>query len=112
MSETFITCPKKPTQTLGLKLPFFTMVVKNIQDYFSFEIQIKDETNVVRRFRASNFQVETRVKPYLCAMPLRLDEDWNIVQFNLADLCKKAYGIGFQEVLRVQVGLNLIYNHY
>lgn len=37
-----------------------------------------DDKNVRRRFRASNYQSTTRVKPFICTMPMRLDEgtDW------------------------------------
>lgn len=33
------------------------MIVKNLKKYFTFEIQVLDDKNVRRRFRASNFQV-------------------------------------------------------
>jgi hypothetical protein len=32
------------------------------------------------------------VKPFICTMPLRLDDGWNQVQFSLADFVKRAYG--------------------
>lgn len=57
VQSTYITCPADPAATLGIKLPFFVMVVKNLKKYFTFEIQILDDKNVRRRFRASNFQV-------------------------------------------------------
>ena len=36
-------------------------------------------------------------------MPLKLDEGWNQIQFNLADFCQRAYGTAFVEALRIQV---------
>ncbi|KAL5150628.1 Cilia- and flagella-associated protein 20 [Glycine soja] len=48
----------------------------------------------------------TRVKPYMCTMPLRMDEGWNQIQFNLADFTKRAYGTNYVETLRVQVHAN------
>lgn len=57
IQSTYITCPVDPAATLGIKLPFLVMMVKNVKKYFSFEIQILDDKNVRRRFRASNFQV-------------------------------------------------------
>lgn len=57
LPSTYITCPADPAATLGIKLPFLVMIVKNVNKYFSFEIQILDDKNVRRRFRASNFQV-------------------------------------------------------
>ena len=36
-------------------------------------------------------------------MPLRLDEGWNQIHFNLADFNKRAYGTNYVETLRIQV---------
>ncbi|KAL6493813.1 Cilia- and flagella-associated protein 20 [Orobanche gracilis] len=105
VQSTYITCPADPTATLGIKLPFLVMIVKNMKKYFTFEIHVLDDKNVRRRFRASNFQVfaVTRVKPYICTMPLKLDEGWNQIQLNLTDLTRRAYGTNYVETLRVQV---------
>ena len=74
ISTCFITCPVNPQHTLGIKLPFLVMIIKNLKKYFSFEVQVLDDKNVRRRFRASNYQSTTRVKPFICTMPMRLDE--------------------------------------
>ncbi|KAI3445166.1 hypothetical protein Pfo_001831 [Paulownia fortunei] len=103
VQSTYITCPADPTATLGIKLPFLVMIVKNMKKYFTFEIQVLDDKNVRRRFRASNFQAVTRVKPFICTMPLKLDEGWNQIQLNLTDLTRRAYGTNYVETLRVQV---------
>lgn len=39
-------------------------------------------------------------------MPMRLDEDWNQIQFNLSDFTRRAYGTNYIETLRVQVHAN------
>ena len=57
VSTTFISCPGDATKTLGIKLPFLVMLIKNLKKYFSFEVQVLDDKNVRRRFRASNYQV-------------------------------------------------------
>ena len=41
--------------------------------------QVLDDKNVRLRFRASNYQSTTRVKPFICTMPMRLDDGWNQV---------------------------------
>ncbi|KDO44605.1 hypothetical protein CISIN_1g048658mg, partial [Citrus sinensis] len=51
-------------------------------------------------------QAVTRVKPYICTMPLRLDDGWNQIQLNLADFTRRAYGTNYVETLRVQVHAN------
>ncbi|KAG6424821.1 hypothetical protein SASPL_115241 [Salvia splendens] len=106
VQSTYITCPADPTATLGIKLPFLVMIVKNMKKYFTFEIHVLDDKNVRRRFRASNFQAVTRVKPFICTMPLKLDEGWNQIQLNLTDLTRRAYGTNYVETLRVQVHAN------
>lgn len=77
-----------------------------LKKYFSFEIQVLDDKHIKRRFRASNYQSTTRVKPFICTMPMRLDEGWNQVQVNLADFVRKAYGTNYIETLRVQIHAN------
>ncbi|CAL5431087.1 unnamed protein product [Camellia sinensis] len=106
VQSTYITCPVDPAATLGIKLPFLVMIVKNLKKYFTFEIQVLDDKNVRRRFRASNFQAVTRVKPFICTMPLKMDEGWNQIQLNLADFTRRAYGTNYVETLRVQVHAN------
>lgn len=39
VSTAYITCPADPAKTLGIKLPFLVMVIKNMNKYFSFEVQ-------------------------------------------------------------------------
>ena len=146
VATTYIVTPADPQKTLGIKLPFLVMIIKNLKKYFSFEVQVLDDKNVRRRFRASNYQVRatagdevggafglsparpamlatpvshttivtsvilrdqlssplntlpvcqqstTRVKPFICTMPMRLDDGWNQIQFNLSDFTRRAYG--------------------
>ena len=57
VSTTFISAPANPNQTLGIKLPYLVIIIKNMKKYFSFEVQVLDDRNIRRRFRASNYQV-------------------------------------------------------
>lgn len=50
-----------------------TFFITQLKKYFTFEVQVLDDKNVRRRFRASNYQSTTRVKPFICTMPMRLD---------------------------------------
>ena len=36
-------------------------------------------------------------------MPMRLDDGWNQIQFNLSDFTRRAYGTNYIETLRVEV---------
>merc|ERR1719355_392337 len=89
VSTTYVTCPADPSKTLGIKLPFLVMILKNLKKYFTFEVTVLDDKEVRRRFRASNYQSTTRVKPFICTMPMRLDEGWNQIQFNLSDFTRR-----------------------
>ena len=42
MSTTYVSCPADATQTLGIKMPFLVMIIKNMRKYFSFEVQARD----------------------------------------------------------------------
>ncbi|RHZ63254.1 hypothetical protein Glove_330g42 [Diversispora epigaea] len=106
ITDTYITCPAQLNRTLGIKLPILVLIVKNLKKLFTLEVQIMDDKNIIRRFRASNFQFVTRVKPYICTMPMRLDEGWNQIQFNLADFTRRAYSTNYVETLRVQIHAN------
>merc|ERR1719174_504760 len=81
ISTTYVTCPADTKNTLGIKLPFLVMIIKNLKKYFTFEVMVLDDKNINRRFRASNYQSTTRVKPFICTMPMRLDDGWNQIQF-------------------------------
>merc|ERR1740138_1399512 len=92
VSTTYVTCPADP--------------IKNLKKYFTFEVTVLDDKEVRRRFRASNYQSTTRVKPFICTMPMRLDEGWNQIQFNLSDFTRRAYGTNYIETLRIQLHAN------
>merc|ERR1719390_200283 len=106
VSTNYITCPADPGKTLGIKLPFLVMIIKNLKKYFTFEVTVLDDKNVRRRFRASNYQSTTRVKPFICTMPMRLDDGWNQIQFNLSDFTRRAYGTNYIETMKVQIHAN------
>lgn len=47
------------------------------------------------------------MKPGICCMPLKLDDGWNQVVVNLAEMTTRAYGTNYAETLRVQVHANV-----
>merc|ERR1711896_5015 len=46
VSTNYITAPCDPQKTLGIKLPFLVMIIKNLKKYFTFEVQVLDDKNV------------------------------------------------------------------
>lgn len=61
----------------------------------------------MRRFRVSNFQSKTSVKPFCTAMPMGMSPGWNQIQFNLADFTRRAYGSNYLETVSLQVHANV-----
>lgn len=105
VSTTYITCPKI-NKCLGIKLSHLVLVVKNLDRFFTFEVEIIDDTQTKRRFRSSNYQSQTRVQDFICTMPLRLESGWNQINLNLADFTRRAYGTNYVETSRVTVNAN------
>ncbi|KOX78265.1 hypothetical protein WN51_10628 [Melipona quadrifasciata] len=106
VTTTYIFCPRAPQKALGIKLPFLIMIIKNMKKYFTFEITILDDKDMHRRFRVSNFQSTTRVRPFCTSMPIGLCPGWNQIQFNLADFTRRAYGTNYIETTRIQIHAN------
>ncbi len=106
VATNYISCPLNPKKTLGIRLPYVVLLVKNMNLMFSFEIQVLDDQKVRRRFRVSNYQSCTRVKPFICTMPLTLEPNWNQIRFDLADFTRRAYGTSYVETLRVSLHAN------
>ena len=46
VSTTYITCPADPRKTLGIKLPYLVMIVKNMKKYFTFEVQVRSTSEI------------------------------------------------------------------
>ncbi|KAL0113645.1 hypothetical protein PUN28_012646 [Cardiocondyla obscurior] len=59
-----------------------------------------------RRFRVSNFQSTTSIRPFCTTMPIGLSNGWNQIQFNLCDFTRRAYGTNYIETTRMQVHAN------
>jgi len=107
VSTAYIHCPPDlKCGGLGIRLPYLVMIVKNMDMLFSFEVQVLDSKNTKRRFRASTFQSSTRVKPFICTLPMQMDKGWNQIQFNLADFTKQAYQTEYVETLHLQIHAN------
>jgi len=66
-------------------------------------LEVLDDRNVRRRFRASNMTSSTKVRPLVCTMPLKLTDGWNEIQINLVELTQRAYATHYYETTRLQV---------
>jgi len=106
VANNLIKIPNENKKTLGIKMPNLVFQIKNLKKYFMFEVVILDDKGIKRTFKATNFQTLTRVKPNLCSIPLKLDDGWNQIFFNLVDFVKRAYSTNYVETLRVSVHAN------
>jgi hypothetical protein len=106
IANNLIKIPNDEKKILGIKMPNLVFQVKNLKKYFMFEVMILDDKGIKRVFKASNFQTLTRVKPNICSVPLKMDDGWNQIFFNLADFVKRAYSTNYQEALKVQIHAN------
>ena len=66
-----------------------------------------DDQRFMRRFRVSNFQSKTSVKPFCTAMPMGMSAGWNQIHFNLADFTRRAYGTNYMETIRLTIHANV-----
>lgn len=58
VATTSIRCPKQGMKmSLGITLPYLTLLLKNMGAPCSFEVAVLDSKDIKRRFRASTFQV-------------------------------------------------------
>ncbi|KOB76829.1 Uncharacterized protein OBRU01_05049, partial [Operophtera brumata] len=106
VSTTYITCPKGQ-KTLGINLPYMVMIVKNLKRPFTFEVTVLDKSGTRRRFRISNFQSTTQILPLCTTMPIKLNNGWNQIQFNLDEFTKRSYKTEFQEVSKLKINANI-----
>lgn len=102
-ATTYITCPSDPKETLNITHSVFNMTVKSLNKIFAFDVQILDDKNVKRRFRASTCQTVPEVKAFSCRLPLTLEEGWNQITIPLQVYTMRCYGTNYVQTLRVQI---------
>ena len=106
VDSNYIYTPVDPKKSLGIKMHTIVLLVKNLQKYFEFSVNIIDDKKIERTFKASNFQTLTRVKGNFCSLPMKLEDGWNQVHICLDDFCKKAFGTNYKETKKVQIHAN------
>ncbi|KER33478.1 hypothetical protein T265_00594 [Opisthorchis viverrini] len=106
VTTTYIECPSDPDETLGIRMPIFVLLFKNMNRYFSFQIEVTDYSGTRRRFRASNFNRVTSIRDFTTNMPLVLHPGWNTVVFDLQRLMEYCYRQRLLEVNRIRVNAN------
>mmetsp|Transcript_75 Transcript_75/g.121 ORF Transcript_75/g.121 Transcript_75/m.121 type:complete len:187 (-) Transcript_75:156-716(-) len=106
VSTCYLMSPASHGQNLNIKHPFLCLVVKNLEEDFLFDVHVLDDTNSKRRFRASTLQCVTKVQPFICTMPLKLDKGWNLISLNLREYTRHAFRHEYKELLGIQIHAN------
>ncbi|KAF0720749.1 cilia- and flagella-associated protein 20-like, partial [Aphis craccivora] len=101
-----IACPVDPKDSLGIQLPFVTLLVKNLSRLFTFEITILDSEKIRRRVRVSSYHTSTKLSTFMIAMPICMTEGWNQLNLNLAAITSYSFKTTYMETVRVQVHAN------
>lgn len=70
VSTTYITCPADPRKTLGIKLPFLVMIIKNLKKYFTFEVQVSILLNYFSPLQFVNIKPEKQITSYILSNEL------------------------------------------
>lgn len=106
VSRAYIQAPKVPADVLGIFLPIFMMVVRNVRSFFTFELEIASDESEQFAFRFSTFTQFSRVSKRRTTLPMRLHSGWNRIIIDLASLIRIYHGERFGYVSRVTVNAN------
>ena len=89
--------------SLHIRLRHLVLVLKNLGQHLSLEVQTADDRGTRRRFRFSTFQSETVVQAQMALLPLQLDDGWNQLQLDLVDLARRCYSARYAHTISVQL---------
>lgn len=68
--------------------------------------QVLDSENIRRRFRASSYHTTSKLSTFMYTMPICLNEGWNQLNLDLAQLTSTVFKTTYKETVRVQVHAN------
>ncbi|KAL4103695.1 hypothetical protein QTP88_019039 [Uroleucon formosanum] len=101
-----ITCPVNPKDSMGVRLPFLTLIVKNLGQFFTFEITILDSDNIRRRLRMSSYHVKKKLSTFMITMPVSMAIGWNQLHMNLAEFTITSFKTTYVETVCIKVHAN------
>jgi hypothetical protein len=92
------------SQFIGCALPVLNMHVKNLQRYFSFEVEVEDTQGRLFVLALSNAQSAlVRLRLDGASLPLTLRDGWNKLTIDLAALTHTCFSATFAQVHRVRL---------
>ena len=88
----------------SVDLPLLVLHVKGLGRHCGLELEVEDDAGVARRVSASNRQAAVRVEGGTAvSMPLELAQGWNHVRIDVADVLRRAFGVGYGRTRCVSV---------
>lgn len=102
-SSVCISCPADPHESLDIDLPFLLIVMKNMNKGFAFEVHVLDDKGVTREFYVTTNRSMVYWSLQRCYIPLRLDDSWNKITFDLAYHTKLFFSSKYVKTKRVKI---------
>ena len=86
-------------------LPYLVLHLKDVGRFCGVELEVEDSCGVIRKITTGNKQASVRVSDEnkLLSMPLELVPGWNHVRLNLADICRRGFGVEHARTWEVTV---------
>ena len=106
LSDSYIEFPNSNDKFIGTPFPFLTLQIKNVNKYTGFEICIRDKTNTLRYIKSTNKQSLVRLKDNSCSLPLKLDNNWNIIIIDLKSLIYRIFKTEYKYSVYIKLFAN------
>ncbi|GFT77658.1 DUF667 domain-containing protein, partial [Nephila pilipes] len=71
---------------------------------------VLDDTGTRRSLYYNDYQLTTEIEEFTCTRRLIVNDGWNIINLDLADITRIAFGRKYVETLRVKIHANLRVN--
>lgn len=78
-----------------IQLPFFTIQLKDIGRFLGIELVVRTTDGQARHLLISNKHHAVRVASNAAVLPLVINMGWNKLTVDLADVCRRAFGVEF-----------------
>uniref|UniRef100_A0A674N7K3 CFA20 domain-containing protein n=2 Tax=Takifugu rubripes TaxID=31033 RepID=A0A674N7K3_TAKRU len=106
IQTTSISCPSDPEDSLGIRLPFFNLLIKKTGEDWCFEITVTDDKNVRWQIIQTTFRKDTKAMAHVACVPLRLSTSWERISIDLAKVTHALFGTKYMETSKIKIYAN------
>ncbi|DBA01325.1 TPA: hypothetical protein N0F65_001830 [Lagenidium giganteum] len=87
---------------------YVVLFIKNLEQFFEFQVEILDDKQEYRTFKATNARSLARIDASTCQLPLMLgqSEGWRYLCMDLQDLTARAFGSKHVTTTHLKIGSN------